>query len=110
VASGPDGVPALYPLAGGDPVEIPGVGEADVPLCFTLDGREMFVARYGETPPLVDRVDVATGRARPWTGMRRGRPSGLIGQYGVLVTPDGASYAYSYTRAMRDLYLVTGLK
>ena len=110
VASGPDGVPALYPLSGGDPVEIPGVGEADVPLCFTPDGREMFVARYGETPPLVERVDVATGRARPWTGMRRGRPSGLTGQYGVLVTPDGASYAYSYTRTLKDLYLVTGLK
>jgi hypothetical protein len=42
--------------------------------------------------------------------MRRGRPSGLNGQNGVLVTPDGASYAYSYARAMRDLYLVTGLK
>jgi hypothetical protein len=32
------------------------------------------------------------------------------GDYTVLVTPDGASYAYGYTRALRDLYLVTGVK
>jgi hypothetical protein len=42
--------------------------------------------------------------------MRRSRPSGLEGDYTLLVTPDGASYAYSYIRAMSDLYLVTGVK
>jgi hypothetical protein len=56
------------------------------------------------------RVEIATGRARAWTGMRRARPSGLTGQSSVLVTPDGASYAYSYFRQMGDLYLATGLK
>ena len=42
--------------------------------------------------------------------MRRAVPSGQGGQYSVLVTPDGASYAYSYLRGKGDLYLVTGLK
>jgi hypothetical protein len=42
--------------------------------------------------------------------MRRSRPSGLVGEYTVLVTPDGASYAYSYTRALRDVYLLTGVR
>jgi eukaryotic-like serine/threonine-protein kinase len=110
VAAGPDLIPSLYPLAGGGPIRIPGLGEEDVPISFTPDGRELFVARYEETPPLVERVDIASGRTRPWTGMRRGRPSGLAGQYSILVTPDGASYAYSYFRRMNDLYLVTGLK
>jgi hypothetical protein len=110
VAAGPDGVPALYPLAGGDRLAVPGLGETDVPLCFTRDGRELFVARYDETPPRVERVEIASGRARPWTGMRRSRPSGLEGEYTVLVSPDGASYAYSYVRALRDLYLVKGVK
>jgi len=110
VAAGTDLVPALYPLAGGEPVGIPGLGENDVPLCFTPDGRELFVARYEDVLPVVERVDVASGRRRPWTGMRRGRPSGLKGQYRVLVSPDGASYAYSYVRWMSDLYLVTGVR
>jgi hypothetical protein len=34
----------------------------------------------------------------------------LEGEYTVLVTPDGGSYAYSYIRSMSDLYLVTGVK
>jgi hypothetical protein len=110
VAAGPDLIPALYPLAGGAPVGIPDLGEDDVPLCFTPDGRELFVARYAETPPLVERVDIASGRRRVWTGMRRGRPSGLAGEYSVLVTPDGAAYAYSYFRRMNDLYLMTGVR
>ena len=44
VAVGPDGVPALYPLAGGQPVALPGLGELDVPICWTTDGRELLVA------------------------------------------------------------------
>ena len=95
---------------GGEPVRIPRLREDDVPISFTPDGRELFVARYTETPPLVERVDIATGRRRPWTAMRRGRSSGNLGHYRVLVTPDGASYAYSYFRRLDDLYLLTGLK
>jgi tRNA A-37 threonylcarbamoyl transferase component Bud32 len=110
VAIGADGVPALYPLAGGDPLSVPGLAETDIPLCWTTDGRELIVARYESSPPRVERVEVATGRTRPWTGLRRSRPSGLLGDYRVLVTPDGAAYAYSYFRSMTDLYLVTGLK
>jgi hypothetical protein len=110
VASGPDGIPALYPLGGGEPLAIPGLEEEEIPLCFTPDGRELFVARYDETPPVVERVEVATGRRRPWTGLRRSVPSGHSGQYWLLVTPDGRSYAYSYFRIMSDLYLATGVK
>jgi Tol biopolymer transport system component len=110
VAAGPDGIPALYPLAGGDPSTIPRVTEDHIPLCFTPDGRGLFVARYEEIPPTVYRVEIASGRRWPWSGLRRGRPSGLYGDYALLVTPDGASYAYSYTRTMRDIYLVTGMR
>jgi len=110
VAMGADGVPALYPLAGGPPSPVPGLGETDIPICWTADGRELFVARYETSPPSVERVEIATGRARPWTGLRRSRPSGLLGDYRVLVTPDGEAFAYSYFRSMSDLYLVTGLR
>ena len=110
VALGPDGLPALYPLAGGEPVALPGVGENDVPLCWTVDGRELWVARYEETPPRIERVDVASGRARPWNRLGRSAPSGLQGQYRILVTPDGESYAYSFGRRESELYLTSPLK
>ncbi len=110
VALGPNGLPALYPLAGGDPVALPGFGENDVPLCWTVDGHELWVARYDETPPRIERIDVASGRAKPWNRLGRSAPSGLQGQYRILVTPDGESYAYSVGRRTSELYLTSPLK
>jgi len=110
VALGPDGLPALYPLAGGEPVAIPGLGETDLPMCWTSNGRELLVARYEETPPRVEYVEVTSGRARPWDRLGRSAPSGLQGQYRILVTPDGESYAYSYARQVSDLYVTSPLR
>jgi dipeptidyl aminopeptidase/acylaminoacyl peptidase len=110
VALGPDGVPALYPLQGGEPEPVPGLDEYDLPLCWTPDGRELLVARYQDTPPRIEQVDVATGRARPWQGPHRSLPSGLWGQSRILVTPDGESYAYGNMREMSDLYLSSPLR
>jgi hypothetical protein len=109
-ALGPDGIPALYPLGKGEPLPIAGLGDLDVPICWTPDGREVFVVRYEETPPLVERVDVTSGRARPWNGLGRSLPSGHWGQGRILVTPDGQSYAYSHVRRMTDLYLSSPLR
>jgi hypothetical protein len=110
VALGPEGLPALYPLSGGDPSVIPGLGETDVPICWTPDGRELLVARYEVTPPRVERVLVTTGRVRPWNRLGRSAPTGLQGQYRILVTPDGESYAYGYTRQVSDLYLTSAFE
>ena len=110
VALGPDGLPALYSLAGGEPVAVPGLGEEDVPMCWTPDGRELWVARYEDTPPRIERVDVASGRARPWSRLGLTAPSGLRGQYRILVTPDAESYAYSFGRRQSDLYLTSPLR
>jgi hypothetical protein len=104
-----DGIPTLYPLQGGAPRPVPGLDDYDMPLCWTPDGRELMVARYEETPPRVERVEVASGRTRPWTGPRRSLSSGLLGQTRLLVTPDGESYAYGAYRRMSDLYLSSPL-
>jgi Resolvase, N terminal domain len=74
---------------------------------WSADGRDLWVARYEETPPRIERVDVASGRARLWKRLGRSAPSGLQGQYRILVTPDGESYAYSFGRRMSNLYLTS---
>jgi eukaryotic-like serine/threonine-protein kinase len=111
VAIGPDEIPALYPLAGGEPVAIPGLGRDDLVLCWTTDGRGLLVARYEseDAPPRIERVDLATGQTRPWNRSLRPPPAGLQSTR-VLVTPDGESYAYSYMRAQADLYVASNLK
>ena len=113
VAVGPDDVPALYPMAGGEPVAIPGLGQDDVALCWTPDGRALLVARYeGDEGalPRVQRVDVASGRAQPWTGIGHTAPGGSTAQSRILVSPDGASYAYNYVRQQADLWLTSTLR
>jgi len=112
VAVGPDLVPAIYPLAGGDPVASPGLGPRDVAICWTPDGRELLVAHYPDAlkPPRIDRVEVRSGRMRPWTRLGGSAPSAIIGEPRILVTPDGESYAYNYTRSLGDLYLTSKLQ
>jgi hypothetical protein len=58
----------------------------------------------------VYRVDVATGRKDLWKEIGPSDPAGVTGLGHVLLTPDGASYAYNYARTLSDLYLVEGLK
>ena len=110
VARGPDGVPALYSLSGGEPRAIPGLGELDLPVSWTPDGRELFVAHYEKSWPRIERIDVRSGHRRLWSGLRRSAPTGSQGQARVLVTPNGESYAYSYMRGMSDLYVTSPLK
>jgi Tol biopolymer transport system component len=110
VALSPDGIPALYPLQGGEPTTVPGLNDSDVPLCWTPDGRSLMVARYEETPPRVEQVEIASGRTHPWKGLHRSLPSGLLGQARLLVTPDGESYAYGTYRRVSDLYLSSPLR
>jgi hypothetical protein len=61
-------------------------------------------------PPRIERLDVASGRTQPWNRLGHTIPSGLAGDYRVLVTPDGESYAYNYFRSLSDLYLTSKLK
>jgi hypothetical protein len=112
VAIDPEGIPAIYSLQGGEPRPVPGLNELDLPLVWTPDGRELIVVRYEGTPARVERVDIvdiASGRTRPWQGLGRPLPS-FFGHTRLLVTPDGASYAFGYLRGMSDLYLSSPLR
>ena len=108
VAVGPDGVPALYPLAGGDPVPIPGLGDQDVAICWTPNGRESW---WRATSGDAVARRAGGGRERPHAALEpdRPRPPGGLSSR-VLVTPDGESYAYGYMRVLSDLYLTSELR
>jgi serine/threonine protein kinase len=110
VGIGGDGVPELYPLDGGEPRVIPTLGYLDMPVSWSEDGRELFVVRYEESTPRVDRVEVATGRTRPWTAHRPRPLTSMLGDYRILISPDGESYAYNYVSKMSDLYIATGIR
>src|ERR1700694_3822843 len=63
-AIGPDQRFYLYPIEGGEPTPIPGLGPGDVPSGWTEDGRSIFVRRRGEVR--IYLVDVRSGHRELW--------------------------------------------
>ena len=109
VAIDPEGTPVLYPLEGGDPVPIPGLLKDDTPIAWTADGKGLFYFDASEPAARVHRLDLQTGRPKLWRELLPSRPSGMFGDYRILITPDGDSYAYNYSSVRADLLLAEGL-
>jgi eukaryotic-like serine/threonine-protein kinase len=106
---GPDGTPLLQPLEGGEPLPIAGLAAGDVPVAWTTDGRGLFSYNADEDTPRLQRLDLVTGRTQLLHEVMSARPTGMIGQYRILVSANGRSYVYSYSRVRVDLMLVEGL-
>ena len=106
----------LYPVGGGLAGSVPGGAANDGPLRWSDDGRWLYVRRGsrvpGESgmPAWIDRIEIATGTRQPWRELMPGDLAGVAGIHRVLVTPDGKSYAYSFSSSIGSLYLVEGLR
>jgi Tol biopolymer transport system component len=103
--------PTIYSVDGGEPRPIPGLDPGDAPIQWSQDGGTLYVTREGEIPRPVYRYSFATGKKTLWKELVPADRAGLIRIENVLVTPDGAHYAYSINRVTAsDLYVVTGWK
>jgi eukaryotic-like serine/threonine-protein kinase len=100
----------LYPLSGGEPVAVPGVEAGESPIRFNADGSALYVARSGEYPVPVFKVEVKSGRRQLLRDILPAERAGLTPQRTdrgyIHVTPDGTVFAYTYTRWRGNLYLV----
>jgi Tol biopolymer transport system component/predicted Ser/Thr protein kinase len=109
LARGPDRKMYLYPIDGGEPTALPGLGPLDLATSWGQDGKLMVYTR-GELPLRVYLLDVRTGEKELWKTLIPGDASGVQGISPVITTPDRRTYVYTYTRVLSDLYLVEGLK
>ena len=109
VAQGPDGLFFGFPVEGGDPEFVPGLVADDRPIRFSPDGHSLFAYRRGELPAHVIRLDLGTGEKHPSQQLMPPDPAGVVEIVSVVLTPDVASYAFSYHRILSDLLLVEGL-
>jgi len=109
VAQGMDHAFYLYPLEGGDPKPIPGLAPDDRPICWTPVGQDLYVFRRGSLPSPVFLLELATGRKQPIKELMPPDSAGVVEIISVHMTPDAASYAYSYHRILSDLFLVEGI-
>jgi dipeptidyl aminopeptidase/acylaminoacyl peptidase len=106
---GPDRKFYLYPLEGGEPAAVPGLTDRDRILGWISGGR-LWVAGIGEVPAKVSRLDVTTGRRELWREITPSDSAGVSGVGRICLTADGKSYAYSYARALSELFVVEGIR
>jgi dipeptidyl aminopeptidase/acylaminoacyl peptidase len=113
VARGPERRYYVCPVEGGDPVPIPGITQdTDTVIGWVSGDRSIYVRRGSSTalPARVVRLDLATGQEEKWRDLLPADSAGLNAIEGIKVTPDGSRYAYSYYRALSNLYLAQGIK
>ncbi len=105
-----DGKLMLLPIAGGDANTIGALEPGESVIRWSGDGRYLYLRELVDPSFLkISRIDVATGRKELWKELKTPDPVGVqISQ--VVLTPDGASYAYSFQRDITTLYLADGLK
>jgi eukaryotic-like serine/threonine-protein kinase len=101
---------SLLPIAGGEPKIVAKIDPDEAVIRWSGDGRFLFLKKLDKPSVMkISRLDVATGREEPWKELKTPDPVGVrIAE--VAMTPDGASYAYSYQRDIVTLFQVGGLK
>ena len=99
-----------YPIDGGATIPLPYLKTADTPVQSSADGSALYVWRTDAWPPVVDRVNTATGRRTLWKTVQHADPVGVDSVIRILVTPDGAAYCHDYVRFLSTLFIVEGLK
>ncbi len=110
VGTGPDYTVGLYPLAGGEPRSIPGLGAGFQPVRFSQDSSTLYGYRPGELPGKIYKINIATGEQTVVRELRPGVPAGVISVAPVVVSRDGRRFAYSYNQTLSVLYLMSGLE
>ncbi len=103
-----NGTPTRWPIDGGEPLPIPGLGPDDIPLAWTDDGAALFSGGSSIPIPIV-RLDLATGSRTPWLTIAPTDSAGL--RYAtVAITSNGKYWVLSTAKLLTDLYVVDGLK
>jgi eukaryotic-like serine/threonine-protein kinase len=83
--------------------------EADTPIAWTPDGKFLYLVQNQKTPTIA-RFELATAHRQLWKQLPLLPSGAAIKREHVVITPDGASVAYTYTSHSSDLYLVAGLR
>ena len=101
---------ALFPLEGGTPKPMAGLAQGDRPLCWSSDGRSLYVKSKESMPGRVFKLDTATGKRTLWKELMPADCAGVLGVSRILITPDGSAYVYNYARLLSDLYIIENVR
>ena len=101
----------VQPLAGGEAQPIRGMVRGERVAGWSADGTAVFVRpELTVLPVTVTRLDLATGARTPVVSFTPPDLAGHLFTFGVFVTPDARSFAFTYLKKLSELYLVEGLR
>ena len=100
--------PELFPVGGGSPRRVPGASGSWRVVGWIESG--LLVCENPLEGGTVFRMDPATGQRESWAEFGPRDPAGIMNMNlaGLVTTPDGRGYGYTWHRATSDLYLVRG--
>lgn len=84
--------------------------KGETPSAWTSDGKFLYLAQTLNQPATIARLEIESGHRSFWKQIALPRDRAGIKSEGLVITPDGQSYAYTYGNHSSDLYLVDGLK
>jgi len=99
----------LYPLDGGEPRPVPGLLPGEN-FAWTSDPKFIYAIQWEQVPVKIYRLNIVTGQRQLFKELTPVDVTGLCEVSHIILSPDGRSYIYGYTRLLSDLYLVKGLK
>jgi hypothetical protein len=78
---------------------------------WSADGSAAFASPGSATEPQLEiqRVDLRSGRAARWSTIGPADTVGINGLGAVAMAEGATAYCYSYSRTLRELYVVDGL-
>jgi len=100
----------LQPLDGGAAREIHGIRAGERVLEWHGDSENVFVAATSGLDVDVYTLNLASGQRKLWTHFSPAEKTALVGKTTLVITPDGAHYAYQLQRIYSTLFLADGLK
>ena len=105
-----DGGYCLYPVLGGEPKKVAGLDSKDVLVGWTTNADTVYALKDDSFPVRLETVNLSSGERKLWKEIIPPDLAGTLLPIRMQITPDGSTYAYTYRRALSDLYLIKGLK
>jgi len=98
----------LYPVDGGAPRDIPGLGQHEN-LSWSADPRFLYVSEWKGAPVRIYRLNIETGKRELFRELNPSDMTGICELSKIIVSADGRTYVYGFTRLLSDLYLANSL-
>jgi hypothetical protein len=101
----------LYPIEGGEPEIVEGLGPDMRLIQWSTDGRWLYLVRSGTLPHQVFRFDLESRQLEAWKELMPADRAGVIRVDQVAISRDGKTYAYTGLRVVAsDLYVLEGVR